>query len=128
MTDKQILKSIRALARDECANYKNGFCLETDKRCHLINKNYDTVHDGTIDCDYFLECVLPADWDLNDLVAYALWYDDEDDEDALPSGMKRCEICDQPFTVMSNHQKYCHACSEVMTRRGNTERKRRSRS
>ena len=45
----------------------------TDERCHLVNPNYGSIHDGAIDCDYFLECVLPADWDLNDLVSYALW-------------------------------------------------------
>lgn len=72
MTDKQILKSIKALARGECANYSRGDCLMTDERCHLVNPNYESIHDGAIDCDYFLECVLPADWDLNDLVSYAL--------------------------------------------------------
>ena len=75
MTEKQILKSIKALAKDECANYKGGMCLETDKPCHLINPEYETIQDGTIDCEYFWECVLPADWNLNDLVSYAMWYD-----------------------------------------------------
>ena len=37
MTEKQILKSIKALAAGECANYHGGFCAETDRRCHLIN-------------------------------------------------------------------------------------------
>lgn len=40
MTEKQIIKSIKALARGECANYQNGMCLETDQRCHLINQRY----------------------------------------------------------------------------------------
>ena len=66
MTDKQILKSIKALARGECANYDRGNCLLTDERCHLVNPNYESIHDGAIDCDYFLECVLPADWSLNE--------------------------------------------------------------
>lgn len=79
MTEKQIIKSIKALARGECANYQNGMCLETDQRCHLINPRYDSIRDGMIDCDYFLECVLPADWDLNDLVSYALWYCPDED-------------------------------------------------
>ena len=84
MTEKQIIKSIKALARGECANYQNGMCLETDQRCHLINPRYDSIRDGMIDCDYFLECVLPADWDLNDLVSYALWYDEAEDDDLPP--------------------------------------------
>ena len=54
MTEKQILKSIKALAAGECANYHGGFCAETDRRCHLINPKYDSIRDGMIDCDYFL--------------------------------------------------------------------------
>ena len=99
MTDQQILRSIRTLVREECANYRYGYCLETDDRCHVINPDYDTIHDGTLDCDYFLDCVLPADWTLNDLVAYALWYDEDGEDDDLPRGMKRCEMCRQPFTI-----------------------------
>ncbi len=111
MTEKQILKSIKALARDECANYQRGMCLETDDRCHLINAKYDSIREGIIDCDYFLECVLPADWDLNDLISYALWYDGED-EDALPPNMKRCEECQQPFVFTNNRQQYCRSCAQ----------------
>ena len=73
MTNKQIFKHIRALAHEECANCHAGNCALTDERCHIINTNYQSVQDGAIDCDYFLEVVLPADWDLQDLVAYALW-------------------------------------------------------
>lgn len=116
MTDKQILKSIKALARGECANYSYGNCLLTDERCHLVNPDYESIHDGAIDCDYFLECVLPADWDLNDLVSYALWYDEEDEE-TLPHGMKRCEICQNPFVPMHAKQKYCKGCAETANRR-----------
>lgn len=115
MTNKQILKSIKALARGECANYDHGNCLLTDKRCHLVNHNYESIHDGAIDCDYFLECVLPADWNLNDLVSYALWYDETDDE-ALPHGMKRCEICQNPFVPTHAKKKYCKGCAETANR------------
>ena len=116
MTDKQILKSIKALARGECANYSYGNCLLTDERCHLVNPNYESIHDGAIDCDYFLECVLPADWDLNDLVSYALWYDEEDEQD-LPSNMRRCEECRKPFVMTGNRQKYCNTCQRIVRRR-----------
>ena len=94
MTEKQILKSIKALAAGECANYHGGFCAETDRRCHLINPKYDSIRDGMIDCDYFLECVLPANWELSDLVSYALWYDEPEDDD-LPSNMKRYLMYDE---------------------------------
>lgn len=116
MTDKQILKSIKALARGECANYDRGNCLLTDERCHLVNPNYESIHDGAIDCDYFLDCVLPAEWNLNDLVSYALWYDEED-ENPLPHGMKRCEICQNPFVPTHAKQKYCKGCAETANRK-----------
>lgn len=122
MTDQEILKSIKALARHECANFRDGACLLTDRRCHLISPNYETVHDGAIDCDYFLECVLPADWDLNDLIAYALWYDDENEEDELPGHMKRCEQCQTPFVVTGNRQKYCGACAQERRRQQGAKR------
>ena len=74
MSDKKIIKGIKKLVKDECDNYDHGFCLLTDRRCHIINPDYESIHDGAIDCNYFMECVLPADWVLNDLAGYALWY------------------------------------------------------
>ncbi len=82
MSDKQILKSIKALARGECPNYCNGLCLETNESCHIINEDDDTVHHGRVNCDYFCECVLPGNWDMNDLISYALWYGVEDENDS----------------------------------------------
>ncbi len=128
MTEKQIIKSIKALARGECANYQNGMCLETDRRCHLINPRYDSIRDGIIDCDYFLECVLPADWDLNDLISYALWYDEEEDYEELPSNMKRCAECQRPFLFTSNRQKYCNACQQIVRRRQSAQRVKKYRA
>ena len=127
MTDKQILKSIKALARGECANYSYGNCLLTEERCHLVNPNYESIHDGAIDCDYFMECVLPADWDLNDLVSYALWYDKEDEEE-LPPNIKRCAECQRPFVYASNRQKYCAACQQIVRRRQSAQRVRKYRA
>ena len=126
MTEKQIIKSIKALARGECANYQNGMCLETDQRCHLINPRYDSIRDGMIDCDYFLECVLPADWDLNDLVSYALWYGEAEDE-CLPPDMRRCQDCQQPFVFTNNRQQFCPACDEKRNRQNGYQRLRKFR-
>jgi len=128
MNDKQILKNIKTFAKDECANYMRGNCLLTDKRCHLINPNYESIYDGAIDCDYFLECVLPADWDLNDLVSYALWYDGEEDDEKLPSNMKRCAECQRPFVFTCNRQKYCNTCQQVVRRRQSAQRMKKYRA
>ena len=112
MNDKQILKSIRVLARGECANYHRGTCLLTDERCHLVNPNCESIHDGAVDCDFFLECMLPADWDLNDLLLYALWYDEEEEEEELPSDMKRCAECQQSAERLQRLSEDCKALSE----------------
>lgn len=133
MTDKQILKRIRQLARDECANYQGGICLETEERCHIINPNYPSVHDGAIDCDYFMDCVLPADWELNDIVWYAIWAEEDmwdgpnEDSDTLPDGMRRCAECQRPFTYTNNRQKYCRACAAKVKRKQDASRQQKHR-
>ena len=79
-----------------------------------------------IDCDYFLECVLPADWDLNDLVSYALWYDEAEDDD-LPPNMRRCQDCQQPFVFTNNRQQFCSACAKKRDRQNGYQRLRKFR-
>ena len=128
MTDKQLIRSLRKLARDECANYKEGYCLETDKRCHVISEKFDTVHDGAINCDYFLECVLPANRELNDLVAYALWYDGADLDQGLPRNVKRCPMCGRIFEFTSNRQIYCKACTVKAAKLKRKERRAKNKA
>ena len=89
---------------------------------------YETIDDGSLDCDYFLDCVLPADWSLNDLVAYAMWYDEDSDDAGLPARMKRCAMCREPFTVTNNRQRYCPTCAGIVSRQQAAIRKRRSRN
>ena len=43
------------------------------------NPRYPTSHDGAIDCDYFLECVLPINPDLNRI----LWAELLREEDVI---------------------------------------------
>ena len=115
MTNKQIFKHIRVLAHEECANCHAGNCALTDERCHIINTNYQSVQDGAIDCDYFLEVVLPADWDLQDLVAYALWYggDDSDTaEETYPQSLRQCDICQQPYWHTAGEPACCVDCAK----------------
>ena len=35
--ENQIQRSIRHLAKKECANYENGCCLPEDRSCHVIS-------------------------------------------------------------------------------------------
>ena len=123
MDDKKIISVIRKLAKEECANYDHGYCLETDKPCHVINPHYDSIRDGAVDCDYFLECVLPADWDLNDLTWYAIWYDEDEPMEARP---RHCAVCGALFIpeTESSRQMYCSVCSEREMRKKHAERSR----
>ncbi|MBO2517716.1 MAG: hypothetical protein CW338_10710 [Clostridiales bacterium] len=122
ITDKQILRSIKKLAQLECCNYDRGMCIETDERCHLIHPDFDSIRDGAIDCDYFMDCVLPASWELDDLVNYALWYDDEDEE----PDYRACKICGKPFLPDESapHQLYCRECGERKKKRDHAHRSR----
>ena len=56
-------------------NNEDGLCLETHDTCHL--------GDG---CSYFVSHYIPAEWDLNDLVAYALWYGTDNEEADAATG------------------------------------------
>ena len=35
--DTEIMRSVKQLAKKECANYANGFCLPADHPCHVLN-------------------------------------------------------------------------------------------
>lgn len=66
---------IIALAKKECLNYKRGKCRLTDKQCLLIDYDRESIRAADdFPCHYVLDCLLPADWDLDDLVAYARWW------------------------------------------------------
>ena len=86
--NNMLIRKIRTLGHKECCNFIDEKCIE-DRACAVINPRYPTIHDGAVDCDYFLECVLPASWELNDLIAYALWYDGDDDEGDLDQPVLR---------------------------------------
>ena len=127
MKEKELQRAIKNLAKAECANYQNKLCLLTDEPCHIINPDYNSVHDGAIDCDWFLEAVLPADWDMNDLIWYAIWCD-EDEPDEVPDGMKACEVCGNPYVPTHSKQKYCKGCAESVNRRKTRDRMYNSRN
>ena len=70
----QMVDCIGLLAPQECPRCRQGFCTETDERCSLIEQDERSFQAGSLDCAYFADCVMPADWTLTDLAAYALWY------------------------------------------------------
>ena len=70
----QMVDCIGLIAQQECPRCRQGFCTETDERCRLIEQDERSFQAGSLDCAYFADCVMPADWTLTDLAAYALWY------------------------------------------------------
>lgn len=78
MTKRKKMKSIPALVRGECACYRKGQCSLNEKRCLFFTPGARADSKGVPICDYFMECALPAHWDMDDLIDYALWYDAPD--------------------------------------------------
>ena len=74
--DKQLIGQIRTLVHKECCNYISGKCVY-EHDCTVINPSFSSIHDGAIGCDYFLECVLPIDPELNRIVWAELLRDEE---------------------------------------------------
>lgn len=122
--EKQIMRSIKQLAQKECANYFNGICLLKDSPCHVINPAYQAIHDGAIDCDYFLSAVLPLQPELNT----AVWHEILREEGQTGEGWKECSRCHMHFIPGSNHQQYCTNCGKETRQVRSREKQRRYRA
>ncbi len=130
--DTGILTRCISLARKECCNYWHGLCRETDEKCHLISA-YPTIHDGALDCDWFLTSVLPQDRELNRLVRHELekeetLYEDDDAPAAEEPTLRCCAICGKEFLPVTNNQKYCSECRKNGYRIGDRFRQRAHRA
>ena len=121
--DAEIMRSVKQLAKKECANYADGFCLPADCHCHVLSPAYKTIHDGAIACDYFLLAVLPLGTELNT----AVWHEIYREEDQAGEGWKECVRCHKPFILGSNRQRYCASCGEAANQARNREKQRRYR-
>ena len=82
--DDQIMRGVRLLAKKECAYYDSGVCLCNERPCHVLHPTYKMVHDGAIDCDFFLHAVLPAQPELN----AAVWHEVFQEEGCAGDGGK----------------------------------------
>ncbi len=121
--DTHIMRSVNRLVQKQCANYINGFCLPEDRLCHVLNPAYKTIHDGAVDCDYFLFAVLPLDPELNT----AVWHEIYRGEDQPGAGWKECVLCHKPFILGSNRQRYCTSCGTLAKQDRIREKQRRYR-
>ena len=118
--DKQLIRKIKKLAREECCNYFDGQCVYGHNRA-AIHPKYAAIRDGAIGCDYFLECVLPLDPELNK----AVWAELLRYEEVETPAWKNCERCGQPYLPNSNRQKYCPECRPIQEKKRGRDKQRR---
>lgn len=121
--DKEIIRSVKKLATKECANWQDGSCLPDDCPCRAINPVYATVHDGCVDCDWFVQAVLPLQPELQS----EYWHEIFREEGCASEGWKECRRCHKLFVPGSNRQQYCSECGNAVSRASNRDRQRRFR-
>lgn len=76
--DKEIIRDAKRLATKECANWQDGSCLPDERPCHMINSAYSTIHDGAIDCDWFVQAVLSLQPELRTAYWHEIFREDGD--------------------------------------------------
>ena len=121
MENKKIIRQCKSLAEKECANYCGRLCLPEHQPCHVINSHYATIHDGAIDCDWFMDAVLPRAAELNKLV----WRELLNGTVSAVSVTRKCERCGEPYVPSSPRQKYCVPCGKTIKKQQNREKQRR---
>lgn len=132
--DTKILARCQTLAQKECCNYSKGNCLEREEKCHLISA-YPRIHDGALNCDWFLKAVLPQDKELSRIVWHELFreetlYDDIETPAAEEPTLRCCVICRNAFLPVTHNQKYCADCRAIGKRQHDRlwRRKQRNKS
>lgn len=121
MNDKNLIRRCKVLAAHACANWRSHECLARDCPCDMINPRYATIHDGAVNCDYFLESVLPLDKELNRLV----WCSILGDEECAQPYIRFCTVCGSAYIPTSPRQRYCISCGIERKRQRSREKQRR---
>ncbi len=97
---RKLIKSCRRLAREECANYRDGDCLPADRPCSVFPKT------GGI-CQYFRNAVLPLERELCAMVEEKLQPSVAD-----KANWQTCGDCKRTFIPEKTRQKFCPECSQ----------------
>ena len=108
MTEAQAKKAY-ALAKKNCCNCYDGFCVLFDTPCpQCITRS--------LICKWFIQAVLPADTPL-----YVEITGDN-------RNTRLCEKCGEPFVSRSNRAKYCKACASAVRKQKQREYVRKMRA
>lgn len=121
MNDKNLIRRCKALAVHACANWRDHECLARDCPCDMANPRYATIHDGALNCDYFLSSVLPLDKELNRLVWCSIFGDGEHSQPHI----RFCTTCGSAYIPTSPRQRYCIPCGIERKRQRSREKQRR---
>ena len=108
MTEAQA-RRVYKLARKECCNCYDGFCVCLDTPCPQC------ITRSPI-CKWFIQAVLPAD-----VLLYVELTGDK-------GKTKPCTSCGQPFVPTGSRSVYCPECTKRIRRERASERKRKQRS
>ena len=107
MTEAQA-KRVYKMAKKECCNCYNGFCVLLDTPCpQCITRS--------LICKWFIRAVLPADMPL-----YVELTGDREKS-------KLCVECGEPFVPTGSRSIYCRNCSARIKREKAAARKRKQR-
>lgn len=130
-TENQLTRRCVNLAKQQCANYSDGFCLINDCPCNriLVDDKY-SLADGKIGCGWFYAAVLPLDEELNRIVTQLVFaernlYEDEEDEKPDPTPrLKSCKDCGRLFLPNCNRQIRCSECARQDQKQANAKNHR----
>ncbi len=140
-TETELRDACLDLAHKVCATCLEGKCVLADKPCKqvLLNADY-TIADGGINCDWFLEAVLPTDEDLHRTIKSLIeadrdmWDDDKDDDDDEDDeanssdaivNLRKCNECGRWFMPSGNRQQRCRECGTKSRHSSNAAAHRR---
>ena len=120
------LRSIRSrlarLARNNCANYKDGAC--EIQRCGQCIVEIETDGFPGNVCPYFMLAILPSNTKLQDeyLDYFPRGYPLKKDKPNL----KPCVRCGELYEKRGNRAKYCNHCRKIVKRAQTVESNRRN--
>lgn len=120
---RSIQSKLARLARNDCANYKDGACeLQRCGQC-IVAIETETLP-GNV-CGYFMKHVLPDEPKLND--DYLEFFPSDYPLKKSKKKLSTCNRCGDHFQKESNSAKYCSDCRSLNERDKARARKQKER-
>ena len=104
MTPEQLRKA-KALIKETCCNYDDGYCLILDCSCPQM-RSYSVL------CKWFRSAVLPQEYELSTKLMFL-------------QSMRTCTVCGAKFKKRANNAKYCENCRKSIRREKIAQYKRK---